>query len=424
MGDLQLPVLFVTGGIFIILFVVGFIGMKIRIPGVVLYILLGIGLGGFFSGNRLLQLGGEVGIVLLFFMLGMEFPVRRLAGIAKRVAPAGTLDVFLNLFVTMGICLAFGFDWITSFLIGGVVYGTSSSITAKILESSKRMANPESEFILGLLIFEDLVAPIAVAVLVSLTAGTAITGMAFALIIAKIVGLIIGATVIGHLVFSRLGGFVDRHLSQDVFILLVVGIALSYGGLALLLNLSEVLGAFLAGIILAEVQRTQVLEHLVLQVRDLFLPLFFFYFGTTITLGEGVPMLPLLIVLLVWSIAGKIITGYYGARFYGLSKKVSLRAGLSFTQRGEFSVIIASMAIDTIRVLSGIFIMSSAMIGLLLFGLAPKITTALFPKKTSLKNIRYRKPESNMLSLKPIIYQKCTVCMYKYYKDNSWVSEK
>ncbi|MDD3366598.1 MAG: cation:proton antiporter [Sphaerochaetaceae bacterium] len=203
MGGIQLPVLFVAGGIFILLFIVGFIGMKIRIPAVVLYILLGIGLGGYFSGNRLLELGGEVGIVLLFFMLGMEFPVRRLAGIAKKVALAGTLDVFLNLFVTMGICLLFGFDWITSFLIGGVVYGTSSSITAKILESSKRMANPESEFLLGVLIFEDLVAPVAVAVLVSLTAGTAITGVAFVLIILKIVGLILGAIAIGHVIFSR-----------------------------------------------------------------------------------------------------------------------------------------------------------------------------------------------------------------------------
>lgn len=385
MGEINFPVLFIAGGIFILLFVVGFIGMKIRIPGVVLYILLGIGLGGYFSDNRLLQLGGEVGIVLLFFMLGMEFPVRRLAVIARKVAPAGTLDVFLNLVVTMGICLLFGLDWITSFLIGSVVYATSSSITAKILESSKRMANPESEFLLGLLIFEDLVAPITVAVLVSLTAGTAITGLAFGLIIVKIVGLIIGAVVIGHLIFSRMGGFVDRYLSQDIFILFVVGIALSYAGLALMLNLSEVLGAFLAGIILAEAQRTQALEYSVLQVRDLFLPLFFFYFGTTITFGDGVPMMPLLIVLLAWSIAGKIITGYYGARLYGLSKKVSLRAGLSFTQRGEFSVIIASMAPATIRVLSGVFILSSAMIGLLLFGLAPKIATALFPKKEKLQ---------------------------------------
>jgi CPA2 family monovalent cation:H+ antiporter-2 len=393
MGNVHFPVLFIAGGIFLLLFAVGFIGMKARIPGVVLYILLGIGLGGHFSGSHLLHLAGEMGIVLLFFMLGMEFPARRLAGIAKKVAPAGTLDLVLNLFLTMGICMAFGLDWITAFLMGGVVYATSSSITAKILETSKRMANPESEFMLALLIFEDIAAPVAVAVLVGLTAGTALTAMTFGLIIAKIAGLIIGAVIIGHLIFSRLGGFVDRYMSHDIFILLVVGIALAYGGLALMLNLSEVLGAFLAGIILAEVRRTEKMEHALLPVRDLFLPLFFLYFGTTITFGDGVPMIPLLVTLLIWSIAGKIITGYYGARLYGLSKKVSLRAGLSFTQRGEFSVIIAAMAADPIRVLSGVFILSSAMIGILLFELAPKITNALFPKKD--RPVKYKVPGSS-----------------------------
>jgi monovalent cation:H+ antiporter-2, CPA2 family len=392
MGDIHFPVLFIAGGIFILLFAVGFIGMKIRIPGVVLYILLGITLGSHLSDSHLLHLAGEMGIVLLFFMLGMEFPVGRLAGIARKVAPAGTLDLALNLFVTMGICLIFGLDWITSFLMGSVVYATSSSITAKILETSKRMANPEAEFLLGLLIFEDIAAPVAVAVLVGLTAGSALTAMTFGVIIAKIAFLIIGAVVIGHLIFSRLGGFVDRYMSHDIFILLVVGIALAYGGLALMLNLSEVLGAFLAGIILAEAQRTERMEHVILPIRDLFLPLFFFYFGTTITFGDGVPMVPLLITLLIWSITGKIIAGYYGARLYGLSKKVSLRAGLSFTQRGEFSVIIATMAADTIRVLSGVFILSSAMIGILLFELAPKITTALFPKKD--KPRKYKVPGS------------------------------
>ncbi len=221
----------------------------------------------------------------------------------------------------MGICLGFGLDWITSFLMGSVVYATSSSITAKILETSKRMANPEAEFILGLLIFEDIAAPVAVAVLVGLTAGSALTAMTFGVIIGKIACLIIGAVIIGHLVFSRLGRFVDRYISHDTFVLFVVGIALAYGGLALMLNLSEVLGAFLAGIILAEAQRTEHMEHAILPIRDLFLPLFFFYFGTTITFGGGAPMVPLLLVLLIWSIAGKIITGYYGARFYGLSKK-------------------------------------------------------------------------------------------------------
>jgi CPA2 family monovalent cation:H+ antiporter-2 len=245
---------------------------------------------------------------------------------------------------------------------------------------------------LALLIFEDIAAPVAVAILVGLTAGSALTAMTFGVIIAKIACLIIGAVIIGHLIFSRLGRFVDRYITHDTFVLLVVGIALAYGGLALMLNLSEVLGAFLAGIILAEVRRTEKMEHAILPIRDLFLPLFFFYFGTTITFGDGVPMIPLLLVLLAWSIAGKIITGYVGARLYGLSKKVALRAGLSFTQRGEFSVIIAAMAADTIRVMSGVFILSSAMIGILLFELAPKITSTLFPKKD--RPVKYKVPGS------------------------------
>ncbi|MBF0200186.1 MAG: cation:proton antiporter [Desulfamplus sp.] len=392
MEDIYFPVLFVAGAVFILLFVAGFLGMKFRIPGVVLYIIAGMGLGGIFSGNHLLYLAGEVGIVLLFFMLGMEFPILRLAGIAKKVAPAGTLDLFLNMFLTIAICMAFGLDWITSFLIGGVVYATSSSITAKVLESSKRMANPEAEFMLGLLIFEDIVAPVSVAVLVGLTAGTALTVFTFGWIIAKIVILIAGAVIIGNLLFRRLGGFVDRYINHDIFILLTVGIALLYGGMALMLDLSEVLGAFLAGIILAEVRRTEGLEHTVLPVRDLFLPLFFFYFGTTVTLGEGIPMAALLITLLLWSIIAKIITGYFGGIWYGLSKRVALRAGLSFTQRGEFSVIIASMAVETIRVLSGVFILFSAMIGILLFELAPRITNKFFPKKE--RPAKYKVPGS------------------------------
>ncbi len=390
MGEIYFPVLLVAGSVFILLFIVGFIGMKFRVPGVVLYILLGIVLGGGFSGSELLHLAGEIGIVLLFFMLGMEFPARRLAAVASKVATAGVLDLVLNLFLTMGICLLFGLDWITAFLMGGVVYATSSSITAKILESSKRMANPESEFLLALLIFEDIAAPVAVAVLVGLTAGTGLTGFTFTMIIVKIIGLIVGAVAVGFFLFRRLGSFVDRYISQDIFILLMVGIALAYGGLALMLGLSEVLGAFLAGIILAEVRRTQALEQAVLPVRDLFLPLFFFYFGTTLTFGDGLPLVFLFFTLIAWSTGAKIITGYYGGLAYGLSKKAALRAGLSFTQRGEFSVIIASLATDTIRVLCGAFILSSAMIGILLFEMAPRITARIFPKKD--KPVKYKVP--------------------------------
>lgn len=386
--DIQLPVILGAGIVFLLLFITGFIGLKIRVPGVVLYILLGLVLGRFLTDNYILHIAGEIGIILLFFMLGMEFPLKRLGGIARKVAPAGFLDLFLNLGVTMAICYFFGLDLLTSFLIGGVVYATSSSITAKLLESSKRMANTESEFMLALLIFEDLAAPVVVALLVGLTSGVALTGSAFGLLMLQITLLTLGAILIGRFVFSKLGNFVDRYANQDIFILLVIGIALAYGGLALYLNLSEVLGAFLAGIMLAEVRRTEVLEHMVLSVRDLLLPTFFLYFGTTIVFGDTIPHALLLVVVFVWSIVAKILVGFYGGQWYGLSKRVSLKAGLSLTQRGEFSVIIASLALSTIKLFSSLFILASALTGILLFQLAPKITNKIYGKKNSGEKIK------------------------------------
>lgn len=383
-----IPEMLAAGLVLILLFITGFVALKVKIPGVITFILLGIALGGLLSGFHLLHFVGEVGIVVLFFMLGMEFPIKQLTNVAKKVTAAGMLDVVLCLGVTTIICILMGVDPLMSFLIGGVVYATSSSITAKLLESSKRMANPESEFMLGLLIFEDLIAPILVAVLVGLTAGGAITVGSMSILMLKVIGLTVGAICIGHFVFKKLDAFFDRYMNNDIFIMFIIGIALSYGGLALLLDLSEVLGAFLAGIIIAEVRRTHQLEHVIIPIRDLTLPLFFLYFGSTIQFGEGVPMIGLLLVLLLWSIVSKIVIGIYGGKWYGLSKRVALRAGLSLTQRGEFSIIIASLALGSFKVFSSVFILISAMIGILLFQLAPKISSKIYGKTKEVKKVK------------------------------------
>ncbi|UTR13344.1 cation:proton antiporter [Salipaludibacillus sp. LMS25] len=378
---MTIPELFGAGLVLLLLFFTGFFGAKMKIPDVIVYILLGIVVSNFLYDSHSLHFAGEIGIVLLFFMLGMEFPIKQLLNVAKKVMRAGILDVVLSFGITTAICLVMGVDVLSSLLIGGVTYATSSSITAKMLESSKRMANPESEFMLGLLIFEDLVAPILVAVLVGLTAGTAITTGTLSLLVLKVILLVAGAVLLGYFLFSKLGPFFDRHMTSDVFILFVIGVALSYGGLALYLELSEVLGAFLAGIMLAEVRRTHELEKLVVQFRDLLLPLFFLYFGTTISFSEGIPMVGLLLLITVWSIAAKIIVGFVGGQWYGLSKRVSLRAGLSLTQRGEFSIIIATLAAGSIKAFSSVFILSSAIIGIILFQCAPLISRKLYGRK-------------------------------------------
>ncbi|MDX8044402.1 cation:proton antiporter [Gracilibacillus sp. S3-1-1] len=111
------------------------------------------------------------------------------------------------------------------------------------------------------------------------------------------------------------------------------------------------------------------------------LPIFFVYFGTTITFDQGIPMIGLLIVIILWSIIAKLIVGIFGGQWFGLSKRVALRAGLSLTQRGEFSIIVATLASGAVMAFSSIYILLSATIGVILFQFAPKIAKFIYNKQ-------------------------------------------
>ncbi|MEN1970274.1 cation:proton antiporter [Lentibacillus sp. N15] len=379
----ELPELLDAGLILIGIFILAYIGFKTNFPNVILYILFGISLAGIMSHNSILHFTSEIAIVLLFFLLGLEFNTKRLGDIAKKIWSSGLLDIVLSLGVTMLIAFVFGMDLFSSFLLGGLAYATSSSITAKLLDDKGRMANAETEYMLGLLIFEDLIAPIVVAILIALSTGGAFTGLDLALLLGKILVLAVVAIVLSRTLFKNFEQFLLKIEDEDFKIILLVGIAVTYAGLAIYLGLSEVLGAFLAGVILSEISKIERVEGTVTPIKNLILPTFFVYFGTTIDLGSGVPMPLLLIVLVIWSMLAKVLTGMIGGKLYGLSKRVSLRAGLSLCARGEFSVVIASIAAGSTKVFGGIYIVISAFVGMLLFNYAPKITVKIYgkPKK-------------------------------------------
>jgi CPA2 family monovalent cation:H+ antiporter-2 len=371
------PFLLFAGLILCAFFIVSFTSQKLRLPSVLVYIILGTAVSSYFHDIEAIHTVAEVGIVLLFFILGLEFPLARMVTISRKIWPAGVLDVVLNLGVAIAIAMFFGLGFITAFVLGSVAYATSSSISAKMLEEKKRLANPEAEFILALLIFEDLVAPVLVSFIAGVNAGETISPAFMFLLLIKIILLMAGAIIIGHYGFKRLNHFISKYIQHDFMPLMAVGVALAYAGIAISLGLSEILGAFLAGVMLSETGRSSELEHLILPIRDLTLPFFFFWFGTTIYFGEGIPYLAMMGAMIVWAIAGKIITAYAGSRMFGLSPKVSYRAGFSMIQRGEFSAIIASMALPQLRIFSGIYIVITAFAGVYLFGRAPDIAARL-----------------------------------------------
>jgi CPA2 family monovalent cation:H+ antiporter-2 len=365
------------------LFVAAFIGIKLlRIPDIVIFILIGTGLSltGYFGETDAFEIAGEIGLIVLFFLLGLKFTFRELGRKGKKVWKASILDIVLGIGVTFGIAMFFGHELFTSLLIAGLVYATSSSITVKLLEHKNQLDNKESGFILSFLIFEDLIAPILITVLIGLS-GEGFSGMDFVFIFLKIALLVIGAVIMGKVVFKKAHALIVRFLDEDYFVLFVLGVAISYGGFALYLGLSEVIGAFLAGIMMAETNFKDKVMEVSMPVRNLFLPFFFLNFGLTLEFTGEVPAFGLLIVIVIWSILSKMIVGYYGGMWYGLDKRESFETGLALTPRGEFSVIIAALATGVVQIFAGIYILIAALVGMFLVQISPKITEKIWGSK-------------------------------------------
>lgn len=385
----EAPLLLDLGIKALLIAAISYFSIKYKISSVPILILAGMIISGLFVANGVLFGIAETGIVLLFFLLGLEYPLDKMISIAKRIWFGGTLDVFLNLILPVLLAFLYGFNLDTAFLLGGVTYASSSSITLKMLEEKRRFANPESDYMIALLVFEDIVAPIAVTLIsVLYIQGQLTLNIGFSLII-KIILIISVSLILARFVFRRFKANFEKIDSQEIFLIFGISIALLYSGFALLLGLSELLGAFLAGVMLAELNQTQKFEKNILPVRNILLPFFFIWFGSNISLAEGAFAIPFLIFLILWAIIGKILVGFIGGQVFGLSPRVALRGGLSLVQRGEFSVVIAALAIPEVQSFGGIYILLSAFLGMIFFSKAPE-WSKLIDKNLDLKSFSSR----------------------------------
>ncbi|TCI24721.1 cation:proton antiporter [Exiguobacterium sp. SH3S2] len=361
-------------------------------PSILAFIAIGVAVGFFWDGNEVFKVAGEIGIILLFFLLGLKFPLTELVKRMKQVWKAGVLDIALAFGVTIGIALLFGLDFSQAFLIGAVLYATSSSISARLLERNTDKHEDIKEFVLALLIFEDIFAPLI------------LTVAPFIIQDEPIAFSDIGKVFVGFLVFGVLlfvgSRFVTKQpkiakhmLLQDDASIGLIGLILFFAGIGMIFGLSEILGAFIAGIMLAGIHDVRPLKRLTVPVRDLFLPIFFISFGISINLEQGVIINTLFFVLIVWGVLSKWIVGRVGGRLYGLTRIQANEAGFSLAPRGEFSILFTALSNGAINLFVGLYIFVSAIIGIVLFrfseSLAAKMEQTLkrvLPEETDRKS--------------------------------------
>ncbi|SIR66433.1 cation:proton antiporter [Bacillus velezensis] len=298
----------------------------------------------FIESREVIEFFGRMGVLFLLFYLGLEFSVGKLVKSGRSIAAGGTIYILINF--SLGLIYGFitGFSFLEVLVLAGVITISSSAIVAKVLVDLKRTANPETELILGIIMFEDIFLAVYLSVVSGLVLGdaTSVGGALMSIVIA------FGYMLLFFIAARKLPPLLNKLLdirSNEVFVIVIFAALFFIAGFSETIHVAEAIGALLLGLVFSETAYSDRIEHLVVPFRDFFGAMFFFSFGLSIdpfSLGDAV-WLALGAVLL--TIAGNFIAGMIAGRRAGLSHKASSNIGLTIVSRGEFSIIVANLGI-------------------------------------------------------------------------------
>ena len=286
-----------------------------------------------------IHIGAEIGVLLLLFMLGVEYTGRELVENLRGGFPAAVVDLALNF--TPGLIAGLFLRWqpLASVLLGGVTYVSSSGVIAKVLADLRRLENPETPAVLAILVLEDLAMAVYLPLVAVLLAGGGPSKIALS------VSLAIAAVFLVLVVAVRHGQPLSRfvaHESDEIVLLTTFGAVLLVAGVSQRLQVSAAIGAFLVGIAVSGPMAQQT-HRLLAPLRDLFAATFFFFFGLQIDPATLPSALLTAVLLGCVTAVTKVLTGYLAAGRSGVDRPGRLRAGMALVARGEFSIVIAGL---------------------------------------------------------------------------------
>lgn len=287
------------------------------------------------------HLSGEIGVILLLLMLGLEYTATELVTGLRRSWQAGVLDFVLNFLPGAGLALVLGWGPVGAMVMGGVTYISSSGIAAKVITDLGRLGNRETPVVLSILVFEDLAMALYLPILTATLAGVSFLGGL------QTVGISLAVVTLVLVVALRHGHRVSKAVhseNSEVFLLNLLGLALLVAGIASALQVSAAVGAFMLGIAISGAtahSATRILEPL----RDLFAAIFFVAFGLNTDPASIPPVLGWALALATITAATKMLTGIWAAKRAGIGRPGRFRAGAALIARGEFSIVIAGLAV-------------------------------------------------------------------------------
>lgn len=322
----------------------GLLAQLLRLPALLGYIGLGFICGpmGPFPiiyPSEITAALSEIGVVLLMFFIGLEFSLKRFLEARGTIVKSGLWDL-LNLPLGFLAGLALGFSLWQCIFLAGITYVSSSGVIIRMLTERKQVALPEAERTLGVLIFEDLAMILYLGTLSVFTGGN---------VWQKLLGVVTFGVI--YVVLLRFGRpFLERILegqSREQLVLLMLGGVAMFAAMAHLLSFPDAVAAFLLGALVGELSRMHDIEEVLTPWRDVAVGAFFLGFGLKVEASALLGSLLVAVPLVLFTSFTKSITGFLAGRATGLSLRAAVGHGLMLLPRGEFSLVIAGLAVSS-----------------------------------------------------------------------------
>ncbi len=302
---------------------------------------------GILSDISALNLFAEIGVILLLFVIGIEFPYSKIRSIGKVAVGVGTIGLFSTLSVVFYTATALGLEFMDSLFIAAALSISSTAIIVKILEEMGRIKKESSILVLGILIVEDVIAVILISSLQSIALVGTVSIESIIVVVLVAAGLIVGTFTIGTRVIPPLIDRVAGAEHREILLLSVLGVCFGYALLANIVGLSVAIGAFLAGVLVAESKSAEVAKLLSSPIKDMFVAIFFISVGALMDISQLENYIFVAIALIAVATGMKFGGNMLGNILFRQKRGKALRSAFTLSApRGEFSIVIIKAGVD------------------------------------------------------------------------------
>jgi len=389
--------------------VFGELAERIKQPSVLGELVAGVILGGSvlaivpsvagMAGYDTFHLLAEVGVAILLFEIGLETDLKDLIKVgftSMLVAIVGVIVPFALGFASILVFEKYGllgnvdpnFTILIAITVGATLTATSVGITARVLSDMNRLQSGEAKIILGAAVIDDILGLIILGVVSGLIEssesgiGVSVSAASVGIIFLKAFGFLFAAIIIGNLISKRLFNLVEKMRVRGVLLLSALSFAFIFAFLASLVGLAPIVGAFAAGLVLANTNQFKSIEERLKPVSDFFTPIFFIMVGAAVDISvfnpfvkENIPILLIALTLFIVAVVGKLVSGFAVLQ-KGIKKSV---VGVGMIPRGEVGLIFAQVGLTYGIFTSELFSAVTVMVMLTTF-IAPPLLKIMFAR--------------------------------------------